>query len=157
MVKEDTIYFNFKKNVPYYNVGVRRHFRDTDGIILTNEFPVVRIEEKDLRDFKMANKYSITSGLIKEVPEDDTDWDVSGVLSDDEAFEMTKNYARLKAVLPTIVSAPIVQKMLTHAREEERGKQTIKILEARLEQIAPTDDGFISRDEMQSTTDATTY
>lgn len=157
MVKEDTVYYTYKKNVPYYNVGVRRNFLDTDGIMLTNEFPTVRVEEKDLRDFKMANKYSILNGLIKEVEEDVIDWDITGILTDEEAFELTKNYAKLKSALPNITSGPIVQKMLAIAKENERGKQVIKLLETRLAEVQPEGDEFITRTDMQHTFDDTRY
>jgi hypothetical protein len=156
MAKGD-VYHYFQKNVPHYNVGVRRSFSDTDGVLLTNEFPTFRVEEDDLSDFKRANKYALSNGLIMEVEEEDYDIDDTNVITDEQALELTKNYAKLKSRLPSITSAPIVQKMLALAREEERGKQVIKILEARLAEVQPPEDEFITRTDMQQTFDDTRY
>lgn len=154
MVKEDIVYFTYKKNVPYYNVGVRRSLRDNDGIMLTNEFPTVRVEEKDLRDFKMANKYGLLQGLIVSIEEDTMDWELNNSLTDEQAEELLKNYARLKSVLPTIDSPPIVQKILTLATEQEKPKKTISIIQARLDEITPEETEIIRPEDMRGTDNA---
>lgn len=157
MVREEKIWHTFKKNVPYYNVGVRRSFTDTDGVILTNEFPTVRVEEDDLRDFKMANKYGLINGLIIEVEEDDLEWDLSNALTDEQVVELTKNYAKLKSVLPTVTSPAIAQKILAIAKENERGKQVIKLIESHVKEITPDEDEIIRREDMQQSYDDTRY
>src|SRR6188474_501234 len=117
MVKDEKVYFTFKKNMPYYNVGVRRTRYDNDGIMLTNEFPTIRVEEEDLREFKMANKYGIQNGLIIQVDEDNLDWELNNAISDEQVNELLKNYPKLKSTLQTITAPVVLQKILVAAKE----------------------------------------
>src|SRR5688572_18751103 len=151
MAREEVKMFTFKKNVPYYNVGVRRFIGDADGVMLTAEFPTIRVEEKDLRDFKTANKYSITQGLIKEVPEEDLDWEINNNISDEEAEELVKNYLQLKTTLAKIDSFPIVQKILQLAIEQDRPKKTISLIQARFDELNPGELDFVRKQDMQGT------
>jgi hypothetical protein len=135
-------------------VGVRKFVGDADGVMLTNEFPTIRVEEKDLRDFKMANKYGITQGLIKEVPEDALDWEINNDVSDEDANELLKNYAKLKSTLQTIDSLPIAQKILTMAQEQDKPKKTLSLIQSRVDELTPDDLDFVRREDMQGTDNA---
>jgi hypothetical protein len=134
---KDKIFHVFRKNVPYYNVGVRRTRWDTDGILLTNEFPTVRIEDEDLREFKLANKYNLNNGLIVNVDEEDITWDENNAVTDEQVDELLKNYAKLKSTLPTITSLVILKKILDKAEEQEKPKKTRSLIQARLDEIEP--------------------
>lgn len=149
MVKEDTVYLTFKKNTPYYNVGVRRHSADTDGFMLTNEFPTIRIKEEDLRDFKVANKYGLKQGLVIQVDEDNLDWDLNNALTDEQANELLKNYPKLKSTLQVIDSAPIVQKLLQFAEEQDKPKKTVSLIRARLDEVSEVEQDFVRPEDMQ--------
>ncbi len=154
MVKDDVVYFTFKKNVPYYNIGIRYFRGDNDGVVLTNEFPTVRVKEEDLREFKMANKQHLLEGKLIPVDEDNLDWETANAVTDEQVEDLLKNYAKLKSTLQTLTSLAIVQKILTTAEEQEKPKKTISIIRARLDELTPDED-FISRAEMQSTFDDT--
>lgn len=149
MVEEAKIFFTYKKNVPYYNVGIRRFRGDTDGVMLTNEFPTYRVEEKDHRDFKMANKRVILEGLIKEVPEEDIEWEVVNALSDEEVTELLKNYAQLKSQLQRLTSLPVVQKIYTTAEEQDKSRKTLSLIKSRLDELTP--DEAWSLEDMRGT------
>lgn len=151
MAREETEYYIFKKNVPYYNVGVRRSLYDTDGIMLTNEFPTVRIEEKDLRDFKRANKRVMQEGLVIQVEDEDLDWELVNDVSDEEVAELLKSYTRLKSTLQTLTSMPVVQKIYTTAVDQDKPKKTVSLIKARLDELTPDEDWAISKDDMQGT------
>ena len=155
MVKEEKIWHTYKKNVPYYNLGIRKFRSDNDGVMLTNEFPTFRVEEDDLREFKMANKKHILEGKIVEVAEENLDWEVNNVITDEQAAELLKNYAKLKSTLQTLNSIAIVQKILTTAKEQEKPKKTVSLIQARLDEISPDEEEFIYREDMQSTYDDT--
>lgn len=155
MVKDDTVYYTFKKNVPYYNIGIR-HFRgDNDGVVLTNEFPTVRVKEEDLREFKMANKQHLLEGKLIPVDEDNLEWDTANAVTDDQVNDLLKNYAKLKSTLQTLTSVAIVQKIMTAADEQEKSQKTRSLIRARLDELTPDEEDFISRSEMQSTFDDT--
>ena len=155
MVKEEKVFYTFKKNMPYYNVGVRRHRHDTVGLILTNEFPTVRIEEEDLREFKMANKYGLQNGLIIQVDEEDLEWELNNAISDEQVDELLKNYAKLKSTLQTITAPPVLHKILRTAQDQEKSKKTISLIQARVDEVVPDEDSFIYREDMQATYDDT--
>ena len=154
MVKDDVVYFTFKKNVPYYNIGIRYFRGDNDGVVLTNEFPTVRVKEEDLREFKMANKQHLLEGKLIPVDEDNLDWETANAVTDEQVEDLLKNYAKLKSTVQTLTSLAIVQKILTTAEEQEKPKKTVSIIRARLDELTPDED-FISRAEMQSTFDDT--
>lgn len=153
MEKDLKVWHTYKKNVPYYNVGIRRFRGDTDGIILTNEFPTHRVEEEDLREFKMANKYSLLNGLIVETEEDNLDWELNNSITDEQVDDLLKNYAKLKSTLQTITAPPILQKILTTAKEQEKPKKTISLIQSRVDEVVPDEEDFIYREDMQQTYD----
>lgn len=154
MVKEDTVYHTFKKNVPYYNIGIRYFRGDSDGLVLTNEFPTVRVKDEDLREFKMANKQHLLEGKLVPVEEDNLDWETANAITDEQVDDLLKNYAKLKSTLQTLTSVAIVQKILTAAEEQDKTKKTISLIRARFDELSP-DDEFIGRNDMQTTFDDT--
>lgn len=155
MVKEEKVWHTYKKNVPFYNLGIRRFRGDNDGVMLTNEFPTFRVEEDDHREFKMANKKHILEGKIALVPEESLEWEVSNAVTDEEADELLKNYAKLKSSLTNINSPAIVQKILARAEEQGKPKGTLSLIKNRLGEITPDEKDFIYREDMQATYDDT--
>src|SRR5690348_5420695 len=135
--EKEKVFHVFKKNVPYYNVGVRRTRWDNDGIMLTKEFPTVRVEDEDLREFKLANKYNLNNGLIVNVDDEDISWDENNSVTDEQVDELLKNYAKLKSTLPNITSHVILKKILDTADEQEKPKKTRSLIQARLDELEP--------------------
>lgn len=133
----------YKKNVPYI-VGGRMFLKDPQGYILTTENPYIAVELKKLRDFKIANKQNIIEGLIIAAEEPSLDWETDNAVDDEQALALIKgNYITLKNTLEKITSLSIVQKMLELAKENDRPKKTLSIINARLEELTGDDD-FIS-------------
>lgn len=151
-MEQEEEFVTYKKNV-IYNLGARRTISDTDGVMLTNEFPTIRVEKKHLRDFRMANKYALTNGLLKEVPTDEYEFSDHNAVSDDEATELLKNYAKLKSVLQQIDSLPIVQKIYNLALEQEKSPKVKSLVKARLDELTPEDLTFVSKDDMRGSSD----
>lgn len=135
-------FYVYRKNVPYYNVGVRRNIWDADGVLLTQEFPTVRIEAKDHNDFKRANKRPIQEGLIRLVDDEAMDWEIVNELSDEEALELLKNYARLKSQLQKLDSLAMVQKLYQFAVEKDSQPKTLSLVKARLDELTPDEDFY---------------
>jgi hypothetical protein len=123
--------------------------------MLTNEFPTVRVEDEDLREFKMANKYALTNGLLIEVEEDALDWDTNNAITDEEVTELLKNYPKLKATLQTITAPVILHKILQMARDKEASKKTISVIQSRIDEAVPEEGEFVYREDMQQTYDET--
>lgn len=124
----------YGKNVKY-NVGVRKFLGDRDGLLLTGSNPWVAIPEDELRDFKIANKSSLLSGLIKEIPEPELEWETANAVGDDEVRQLVKEYFKLKQRLPQIDSIPILYKMLEEAKSQDRAKRIINLIQARIDEV----------------------
>lgn len=130
----------FKKNVNYV-VGGRYNLKDWEGFLLTNEQPYVSIKPGQLRDFKIANKESLLEGLIVPAEEPSFDWETENAITDEEALELVKgNFLSLKKKVDLITSVSILAKMIEIAKEEDRPKKTLALLEARMAEIAEDDD-----------------
>ena len=153
MVETTEEFVYFKKNVPY-GVGGRFHARDSIGFLLTQENPYVQVKKAKIRDFKMANKKSIDGGLILEVPEPNIDEDTPNAVSDERAEELVKSYMLLKNELPRITSLPVLTKIFETAKELDRPKKTLALIESRIEELDDTGDD-ISPEDMQGVVQAT--
>lgn len=108
---------------------------DRKGMVLTSENPYYAIQSENLRDFKLANKYAITKGLIMETTEPSIDWDVTNAISDEQAEYLLKNFVALKNELPKITSLPTVEKLLRIGTQLDRPTKTMKLIDAKLEEF----------------------
>jgi hypothetical protein len=124
----------FKKNVGY-NIAVRRYTGDKDGVFLSGNNPYVSVERDDLRDFKMANRKLLTEGQLIETEEPSVEWDVVNAISDEEIVELTSNHLKLKSRLPQVTSVPILYKLLEEAKQKERAKRVINMIQARIDDL----------------------
>lgn len=124
----------YKVNVPY-PVGVRFHSQDATGRVLSERDPYIAVTEVGLRDFKRANKYAIINGLIIETTEPSFDWESPNMIDDEKAAELVKNVFVLKKALAEITSPSVVRKILEEAKTQNRPAKTIKLIEAKLEEI----------------------
>lgn len=139
----------YKTNVNY-GIGVRADILDRKGMLLSKNNPYYAVRKEALRDFKVANKYAIEKGLIIETDEPSVDWDTTNAISDEKAVELVKNYLALKSELPKITSLPTMQKLLNAAHDQDRPNKTIKLIEARLEEIQE-EENEITLDDMRGT------
>lgn len=138
----DTIYY--KRNVSYV-VGGRHFIGDTTGFSLNTITPYVMVKKENLRDFKIANKYSILEGLIKETEEPSVDWETVNAIDDDEAKELVKNYLQLKQTLDAVDSLSTVSKILEIAKETNRPTKTIKLIESRFAELNEANEDEFSK------------
>ncbi len=143
---EDKLYY--KRNVNYV-VGGRHFVGDTLGFSLNVITPYVTIKRENLRDFKIANKYALTEGLIIEVEEPSVDWETHNAISDDDAAELVKNYLQLKQKLEKIDSFSTATKLLEVAKETNRPMKTLKLIELRVSELSPDEDDEFSREDIQ--------
>lgn len=131
-----TKYIYYKKNVGF-NVGLRFHMRDPDGIVLTNANPYVNIEEDDLRDFLQANKSAIQKGLIIQADEPVFDFVTENAITDEDAEEIVKNVFILKKKLSQISSEATLGKLYEAAKRQNRSKKILTMIEDRLADVSP--------------------
>lgn len=124
----------FKRNVSYVVTG-RYDITDRRGWSLTNENPYVAIASDRLRDFKIANKYAITKGLIVEVAEPNFDWETTNAITDEQVEELVKNLFTLKKILPTITAEEQLFKLLNEAKAQDRSPKIVKAIEERIEEL----------------------
>jgi len=124
----------YKRNVNYV-VGGRFFLGDWQGWTLTNENPYVAVDKEKLRDFKIANKRAIIEGLIVESTEPSIDWETPNAVTDEKASELIKNYFALKNELPKIDSLSTLYKILEAAKDQNRPKKTITLIENRVEEV----------------------
>jgi hypothetical protein len=143
---EDTLHF-FKRNV-HYTIGIRNFIGDKDGLVLNAERNVVEVKEKDLKNFKVANKAAILDGLIKEIEEPIITWETANALSDEEIADLLKNYLKLKSAVTTIDSLPILYKMREAAKEKDVSKKTLSLITSKIDELEPDND-IIMRGDMQ--------
>jgi hypothetical protein len=148
MAEEAKKYIYFKRNVPY-TVIVRYSERDRQGFALNNGHPVVSVPADRIRDFKMANKQFIMDGIIMETEEPNIDWITPNALTEEDMDELLKNYLKLKSTLAEMNSAPIVNKLLERAKEQNKAGKTIGIIQARFEELSENDEVIIERNEMR--------
>lgn len=145
MVKE---YIYWKKNVNY-NVGVRMFSGDKDGVLLSGASPIVTVDAENARDFKLANKLAITSGLIVPSEEPTVDWETANAVTDEEIGSLVKNYLQLKQRLTKIDSISILYKLLEEAKSQDRAKRIISMIQARIDEIEEEDTFSSDPNEMQ--------
>jgi DNA-directed RNA polymerase subunit H (RpoH/RPB5) len=127
----------FKKNVKF-NVGVRYHLRDADGLVLSEANPYVNIDKNYLRDFLTANKSAIEKGLIVQVDEPVLTFESQNAISDEEAETIVKNLFTLKKRLPEITSEAALGKLYEAAKRQKRAPKIIEMIENRLMEISPS-------------------
>lgn len=132
-----TEYVYFKKNVNF-NVGIRFHTRDNEGLVLSNADPYVNIDKDKLKEFLKANKYLIQNGLIKESDEPSFDFVTDNAISDEEAAALVKNLFMLKKRLPNITSDVILFKLYQEAKNQNRSKKILELIEERIELVNPS-------------------
>jgi len=146
----EKIYY-YKKTVPYV-VGGRRFIGDTAGFVLTPVQPWVGVKESGLRDFKIANKRSITEGLIVQIDEPSVDWESTNVYTDEDIDALFKSgIAKVRKVLPELTSIATVSRMLERAKQQRRSDALIEALEAKLEEI---DDERVELEDVERALDA---
>jgi hypothetical protein len=130
----EKVYY-YKKTVGYI-VGGRRFMGDSTGFVLSEEHPWVGIPESGLRDFKIANKYSLINGLIVETTEPSVDWETTNVYTDEQIDALFKlGVTKVRKTLPEITSIPTVARMVERAKAQRRSEAMIDVLEERLEEI----------------------
>ena len=93
------------------------------------------MDKEKLRDFKIANKRAIIEGLIVESTEPSIDWETPNAVTDEKASELIKNYFALKNELPKIDSLSTLYKILEAAKDQNRPKKTITLIENRVEEV----------------------
>jgi len=133
-MSENLVYY--KKNVPF-NVGIRFHLRDNDGMVLSNQMPFVAIEENRLRDFLMANKGSIERGIIVRSEEPDLNIENANIIDDEQAAQIVKNVFVLKKKLAEISSDTALLKLYEAAKSQRRSAKVLEMIEERLAEISP--------------------
>ena len=148
MEKEKKEYTYYKKTV-VYTVGVRMFRNDPLGAALDNANPVVQVDKEKIRDFKLANKEAIMSGLIIEVEEPTIEWETENALTDTEITDLNKSYLALKAKLPKIDSLSLLYRILEDAKAHDRTKKTLQLTEARIEDLEVEDNFSIRPEDMQ--------
>lgn len=129
-------YVYYKKNVGF-NVGLRFHMRDPDGIVLTNANPYINIDKDELRDFLQANKLAIQKGLIIPVDEPVFDFVTENAITDEEAQEIVKNVFILRKKLAQITSEATLGKLYEAAKSQNRSKKILTMIEDRLADVSP--------------------
>jgi len=148
MAEETKKYLYYKRNVPY-TVIVRYSERDKQGFALNNGNPTVAVPVDRIREFKTANKKFIMDGIIMETEEPNIDWITPNALTEEDMDELLKSYLKLKSTLAEMDSAPIVNKLLERAKEQNKSGKTIGIIQARLEELSEDDEVIIERNEMR--------
>lgn len=139
----------YKKTV-LYTVGVRYFIGDAMGVALTSVNPTVAVDVNKLREFKLANKAAILSGLIMPVDEPSIEWETENTFSDEELEVLTKNYLALKSKLQKVDSLPTLYRILETAKNNDRSRKTLTLIEARIEEIDDPEDKFsVHPDDMQ--------
>lgn len=138
----------YKKTV-LYTIGVRYFRDDSKGKVLTNDDPVIAVDEDKLRDFKLANKAAILSGLIMETSEPSIEWETDNAITDEEMTNLTKSYLALKMRLQKIDSLPTLYRLLENAQTNDRTKKTLGLIHDRIDMLETTDDFSKDPTEMQ--------
>jgi hypothetical protein len=126
----------YKKNVQF-NVGVRFHLQDNTGMILSNQYPYVAVDSDKLRDFLLANKYSIEKGLIVKSEEPSLNIEDANIIDDEQAAQIVKNVFVLKKRLAEISSETALLKLYNAAKEQKRSAKVLEMIEDRLAEISP--------------------
>jgi len=136
----------WKKNVPY-TIVVRKHLQDNIGVSLNEISPSVAIDVEEMREFKLANKTLILEGLIIQLNEEPSiDWETPNALTDEDITELLKNYLKLKNSLKSIDSISTLSRMLEAAKEQEKSKKIIDLINNRLSEL---NDNIVNPAEMQ--------
>lgn len=130
----DTVFY--RKNVPY-RVGVRMHPRDSEGILLSEDFPYVEVPASRIREFLQANKDSIEKGKIIKIDEPPLEEVSPNMITDDQAKTLVKSFFDLRKKLPEISSEDAILKLLAAAKSEKRSEKTVQLIMDRYEEISP--------------------
>ena len=138
----------YKANVGY-TIAVRANIGDSKGKVLTQSNPYVVIADKDLRDFKRANRTAIQNGLIVETTEPNWDDETPNALEDDKAAEIVKNVFALQKALKSFTAEVPLRKLLEAAEEQHRPKKTIDLIKKRLVEVTGIDEDEESPQDMQ--------
>jgi hypothetical protein len=129
----------YKRNVGYV-VGGRWYPTDEKGWTLTLNNPYIAVKPEQLRDFKTANKRAILEGLIIQSDEPVVDWETPNAVSDEKAAEIVKlPFLALKKQIEDITSIATMSKIVETAKELDRPKRTLALLENRLEELTADD------------------
>jgi hypothetical protein len=115
----------YKKNVNF-NVGIRFHLRDSDGLVLTNANPYINID-----------KVAIQQGLIIPTEEPELDAVTDNAITDEQAEELVKNLFVLKKKLAQVNSEATLGKLYDAAKRQNRSKKILAIIEDRLAEVSP--------------------
>lgn len=127
----------FKANVKYM-ITPKRFRGDTDGVALSGNFGApYEVPASKLREFKNANKRLLLEGLMVEVEEPEIDWETANQLTDDDIQNLLKTPAKLKSIIPTIDSAPILHNLLSAAKEKGSAPSVTKQIQDRLKEVEP--------------------
>ena len=127
----------YTKNVPF-NVGIRFSLQDNVGMVLSNAYPYVAVEKNKMRDFLLANKYSIEKGLIVKSEEPELNIENANVIDDAQAAEIVKNVFVLKKRLAEISSDTALLKLYTAAKAQKRSAKVLEMIEERLAEVSPS-------------------
>lgn len=138
----------YKKNRKYV-VGGRYFIGDAQGWTLTDASPYVSIASDKHRDFKLANKENIIEGKIVLAEEPSIDWETNNAITDEQAAELVKNYMQLKQALEKIDSYSAALNLLEVAKQTDRPNKTLRLIEARVSELADNDDEFSRPEDMK--------
>jgi len=140
----------YKKNRKYV-VGGRYFIGDAQGWTLTDASPFVSVAIDKHRDFKLANKENIIEGKIVLAEEPSIDWETSNAITDEQGIELVKNFMQLKQALQNIDSYTAALNLLEIAKETDRPTKTIRLIEARVAELADDETSNFSNkpEEMQ--------
>lgn len=139
----DTADIYYKKNVRY-PVVARQDLEDHKGRLLTEEDPYVSTPTTNLRNFKIANRRAIEEGLIIEAQEPSVEWETTNSLTPEQITELLKQYLKLKQVLNELTSPAMVGHILEMAKEQNKSKKTIDIIQSRYSEL--TEDEILPGD-----------
>jgi hypothetical protein len=126
----------YKKNVPF-NVGIRFSIQDNVGMVLSNAYPYVAVETDKMRDFVLANRYSIEKGLIVKSEEPELNIENANIIDDAQAAVIVKNVFVLKKRLTEISSDAALLKLYQAAKEQKRSAKVLEMIEERLAEVSP--------------------
>lgn len=132
----------YYKRAVGYDVGVRYFRGDADGKMLTRVDPVVEVDSENLKEFKLANKRVILEGLIVETAEPQIEWESDNQISDEELSNILKQYLVLKQRLQKIDSLPILYRFMEAAREQDKSKKIISLIQARIDEVGEDEEDF---------------
>jgi hypothetical protein len=90
-----------------------------------------------MRDFILANKYSIEKGLIVKSEEPELNIENANIIDDAQAAVIVKNVFVLKKRLAEISSDAALLKLYSAAKEQKRSTKVLEMIEERLAEVSP--------------------